>query len=318
MGNYSALSNAIQVTTPAQANGPAPIISAFTATPTTTTPGFPVTLAWTVMGATSIRIDNGVGDVTNRSSISVFPAQTTTYTLTAWNSSGSNTAIVTVTVSSGGGGTQPPTTPTLTSATAASGTEVDLAWTASTDNVGVTGYQIVRNGSPIASIASSMLTYADTTVSPATTYTYTVNAYDAAGNHSAPSNSLQVTTPSAPAVSVTWYGACWYNGTVNGVTGNYQAIDFQLKTSTPVPLEGTLFYGPSCNSSYGTDNLNDTGQLFPSVHWIEFFTHNVNIQPVSAVYWIGDRTPDGQCPAGAPCSGCVHYNQSTPLCSNLP
>jgi chitodextrinase len=310
--------------------GQAPIISSFTAAPATIPPGFPVTIAWTVMGATTIAIDNGIGNVTNRSSISVLPNsflanQTTTYTLTASNTSGSSTATVTVTVSSSGGGggdTQPPTTPTLTSATAARANEVDLTWTASSDNVGVAGYQIVRNGSALASVPGSMLNYADTSCSPATTYTYSVNAYDAAGNHSSASNPLQVTTPSASTstsgVSVTWYGACWYSGTVRGVTGNYQAVDFLLKTPTPVPLEGTLFYGPTCSNTYGTDNLNDTGQLFPSVHWIEFFTNNVDVQPVSALYWIGDRTPDGQCPAGAPCSGCLRYNQNTPNCNNLP
>src|ERR1035437_7557776 len=157
-------------------NSQAPVISSFTSTPTITAPGSPVTLAWNVSGATSVSIDNGVGDVTSRSNITVYPVQTTTYTLTASNSSGSITAVVTVTVSSGAD-TQPPTVPTLLSATAASATEVDLAWTASTDNVGVAGYQIFRNGSAISSVPGTVLTYADTTASAATTYIYTVNAY---------------------------------------------------------------------------------------------------------------------------------------------
>jgi PKD repeat protein len=79
-------------------NPQAPIISAFAATPTTTAAGYPVALAWTVLGFTSVSIDNGMGDVTNRTNITVYPTQTMTYTLTASNTSGSNTAIVTVTV----------------------------------------------------------------------------------------------------------------------------------------------------------------------------------------------------------------------------
>ena len=48
-------------------------------------------------------------------------------------------------------------------------------WTASTDNVGVAGYTILRNGSPIGSAAGT--SYTDTTVSPSTTYSYTVEAF---------------------------------------------------------------------------------------------------------------------------------------------
>ena len=298
-------------------NSQAPVISSFTATPTTTAPGSSITLAWTVSGASSVSIDNGVGDVTNSSSTKASPTHTTTYTLTASNSASSITAVATVTVSSGAD-TQPPTVPTLISATAVSSSEVDLAWTASTDNVGVTGYQIIRNGTVLVSIPSGALTYADKTASAATTYTYTINAYDAAGNHSALSNALQVSTLAGPPVSITWYGACWYQGTVGGVTGMFQAIDFSLITATPVPLQGTLFFGSTCDSSLGTDNMNDFNTLTGSTHMIQGFSHNPNIMPTSALYWIGNPTPDGQCPAGAPCSGCLHYTQATPSCSILP
>ena len=298
-------------------NSQAPVISSFTSTPTITAPGSPVTLAWNVSGATSVSIGNGVGDVTSRSNITDYPVQTTTYTLTASNSSGSITAVVTVTVSSGAD-TQPPTVPTLLSATAVSAVEVDLAWTASTDNVGVAGYQIYRNGSAISSVPRTVLTYADTTASAATTYIYTVNAYDAAGNHSALSNALQVSTPAGPPISVTWYGGCWYQGTVGGVTGKFQAVDFAMTTPTPVAVQGTLFFGSTCDTSLGTDNMNDFNTLTGSTHMIRGFSYHHDEIPTSAVYWMGDRTPDGQCPKGAPCSGCIHYTQSTPTCDILP
>jgi chitodextrinase len=76
---------------------------------------------------------------------------------------------------------------------------VDLAWTASSDNSGVAGYQVSRNGAVVGSVGGTTLTYADHTAAANTTYTYSVTAYDAAGNYSSASNSLQATTAQASA-----------------------------------------------------------------------------------------------------------------------
>jgi len=77
---------------------PSPVIPSFIATPSTINSGQASILSWSVNGASSISINNGVGVVTG-SSVSVSPTQTTTYTLTATNASGSVTKTVTVTVS---------------------------------------------------------------------------------------------------------------------------------------------------------------------------------------------------------------------------
>ena len=98
----------------------------------------------------------------------------------------------------GGADTQAPSVPAGLMANAVSATEVDLAWQASTDNVGVTGYTIYRDSTNIATVSGSTLSYADTTVQPSTTYTYTVDAFDAAGNHSVQSSPVSVTTPAMP------------------------------------------------------------------------------------------------------------------------
>src|SRR5207302_1759686 len=82
-------------------------------------------------------------------------------------------------------------------AMAASSTQANLAWSASTDNVGVTGYTVYRGGTMIATVGGSTLTYSDTTVVANTTYSYTVDAFDAAGNHSAQSAAASVTTPAS-------------------------------------------------------------------------------------------------------------------------
>jgi sugar lactone lactonase YvrE len=80
----------------------APSILSFTANPPTVGVGLPSTLSWSVIGATSLSLDNGIGTVTG-SSINVTPTQTTTYRLTAYNTLGSftvsTTAAVTVQVS---------------------------------------------------------------------------------------------------------------------------------------------------------------------------------------------------------------------------
>ena len=129
-----------------------------------------------------------------------------------------------------------------------------------------------------------------------------------------------VTVNSVNGVSVTWYGACWANLTINGYTGNYQAIDFTLVTPAPIVFNGSLFYNsPNCDPTQGIDNLNDTGALTGSTHMIQGFTHFPNAIPSSAIYWIGNASTDGTtCPAGSLCSGCVTYNQATPMCTTLP
>jgi hypothetical protein len=121
-----------------------------------------------------------------------------------------NTQIDYVRVTSAGPpDTQPPTPPTNLSASAVSSSQINLTWTASTDNVGVAGYKIYRcTGSGCT--PSSLLTtvsgtsYSDTGLSASTVYVYAVSAYDAAGNESAKSSSASATTqadttrPAAP------------------------------------------------------------------------------------------------------------------------
>ncbi|MGC4050554.1 MAG: DUF4082 domain-containing protein [Paludibaculum sp.] len=88
-----------------------------------------------------------------------------------------------------------PSTPTGLSATPESSAKVNLAWTASTDNVGVAGYKVFRQGTQINTVFGN--SYADTSVTAGNTYTYSVNAYDAAGNSSASSVDAGVTVPSS-------------------------------------------------------------------------------------------------------------------------
>jgi len=97
---------------------------------------------------------------------------------------------------SGSQDTSPPSQPTGLTATAMSPTQVQLSWNDSTDNVGVTAYDIYRNDTLIASSAPPA-GYVDQTAQPGSTYTYTVVARDAAGNSSTPSDPATVTTSNA-------------------------------------------------------------------------------------------------------------------------
>jgi chitodextrinase len=99
-----------------------------------------------------------------------------------------------------GGGTsdaQTPTVPTNVTASAASSSQINLSWSASSDNVGIAGYRIYRNGgtTPITTVNGT--SYQNAGLAAGTTYTYTVAAYDAAGNVSGNSSPASATTASA-------------------------------------------------------------------------------------------------------------------------
>ncbi|HEU5134171.1 MAG TPA: glycoside hydrolase family 9 protein [Steroidobacteraceae bacterium] len=89
--------------------------------------------------------------------------------------------------------TQPPSTPANLRVTAATNIQISLAWDASTDDVGVTGYQVFRGTSttPLATVTG--LVYHDAAVTNGQTYTYTVRAMDASGKVSAASAPVTAT-----------------------------------------------------------------------------------------------------------------------------
>ena len=90
--------------------------------------------------------------------------------------------------------TQRPSAPTALTAQPTSSSSIALSWTGSTDNVGVAGYRVYRNGTRILTTTSTSAVNQGLTA--ATTYSYTVTAYDAAGNESLASTAASATTPS--------------------------------------------------------------------------------------------------------------------------
>lgn len=104
-----------------------------------------------------------------------------------------------------GGDTTAPGAPPSLTANATSATSIALAWSSASDNVGVTGYQIFRGTTLVATVSGDTLAFTDTGLSPSTTYSYTVRAQDGAGNigpASAPASATTQAGTPAPATGV--------------------------------------------------------------------------------------------------------------------
>jgi mannan endo-1,4-beta-mannosidase len=128
-----------------------------------------------------------------------------------------------------GGGvvdTQPPTTPGTPTATAVTSSAATLSWGASTDNVGVSGYEILRAAgasggtfTPVGTTATTSFTASG--LSPQSSYRFVVRARDAAGNTSANSGAVPVTTLAGPVTGpcrVGYQATNWGGG--SGFTAN--------------------------------------------------------------------------------------------------
>ena len=204
-GNHSGYSNAPTVTTlddvapsaPTGLAAAAPSSSTVNLTWTGSTDNVAVTGYRVYRGGTQI----GTTTATNYTDNSVSGSTAYSYTVSAYDAAGnnsptSNTAPVTTP------DTIAPGAPSGLTATAPSSTQVNLSWSAVSDTggSGLAGYKIYRGGSYIAT--TSATNYTDNSVSGSTAYSYTVSAYDNAGNNSAMSNTAPVTTPDTIAPGV--------------------------------------------------------------------------------------------------------------------
>ena len=166
--------------------------------------------------------------------------------------------------SGGGSDTIAPSAPTSLAASGTTGTTTNLTWTASTDNVAVTGYDIYQGATLKGS--STTTSYTVTGLTPSTAYTFSVKAKDAAGNISASSNTVNVTTTTT---SVTYCNSQGNDatderigkvvfGTINntstGTTGyeNYTAISTNAARGTAYTITITPTWTSTIyNEGYG-------------------------------------------------------------------
>ena len=134
--------------------------------------------------------------------------------------------------------TSPPSVPQSLTLNSASDTQVAFSWTASTDNVGVTAYDVARDTVIIGQ--STTTAFVDGTTSPGKTYQYTVKAQDAKGNTSAWSSPLQVTTPQAMTqLTVSTNGNGAITSTPNGINCPKQNCTDTYPPGTVVTLTAT-------------------------------------------------------------------------------
>ena len=150
----------------------------------------------------------------------------------------------------------PPSNLTITGSAA---TSISMSWSAGTDNNAVAGYRILRNGVEVA--YPTGLTYTDSDLSPQTSYTYTVQTVDAAGNFSTSSNVVVGST----GVVLTPAGSVWKyldNGTNQGTAWRAPAFNDTTWASGPAQLgygdgdEATVVgFGPDAEPQVHDDLL---------------------------------------------------------------
>lgn len=165
------------------------------------------TLTWTAatdnVGVTGYDVYNGTSLITTVTGLThtvtgLTPSTAYTFSVKAKDAAGnisasSNTVNVTTTVAVVD--TTAPTAPTTLTASATAATSTNLSWTAATDNVGVTGYDVYQGSSAIATVTGT--TYNVSGLTASTSYSFSVKARDAAGNISPSSNVVNVTTTAA-------------------------------------------------------------------------------------------------------------------------
>ena len=159
--------------------------------------------------------------------------------------------------------TVPPSAPTNLAASVISSSQINLSWDASTDNVGVVGYHVNRNSTQIGTTATP--NFSDSTVVPGVQYTYSVSAFDAAGNISSLSSPViaqtspasDVTPPSVPTnlqasnVTSTTLKISWTASTDNVAVAGYQVFRNGAKVGTTTTTSYTdTGLAPSATYTY--------------------------------------------------------------------
>jgi len=144
--------------------------------------------------------------------------------------------------------TTPPSAPTSLKALSVADTSVRLGWSASSDDVGVVVYQVYSGATVVGTVpAGTSATVSSLT--PGATYSFTVMAFDAAGNVSSSSNAVSVTTTASYSLTIAASG----NGTTSPAAGTNSYAAGTTVNVTATPSSGYVFSGWSGAAS-GTSN----------------------------------------------------------------
>jgi chitodextrinase len=275
-----------------------------------------VTLNWTAstdsVGVHHYAITrNGTIIVASQTALSfvdaVVASTSYTYTVTAYDTTGNASVPAPATVTTPAlPDTSAPTVPGTVKATATAATSITVTWTAATDNVGVTAYNVYRAGVKIATTTS--LTYANTGLVASTAYSYTVEAVDAAGNVSVRSAAATATTPALPDTAAPTVPANLKVGTVTGTSAmltwaastdnvavaNYELYQAGIKIATTSSLSYTVSgLTPATSYSYTIDAIDAAGNR--SVQSTAVTTITVDtIAPVASTTFTAQASALGQ------------------------
>lgn len=168
-----------------------------------------------------------------------------------------------------------PTVPANLRATVVNGRQINLSWSASTDNSRIRGYSLFRDGLLIDTVADNTLDYSDTNLAPATTYVYTIDAFDGSGNHSAVSAPVSVTTPNTATYIFTPVADAYIAGDftttnygssetlrVNGSLGDQSYLRFNVNDIQGSVTGATLRLYATSSSAVGYRVYNVTSQTW--------------------------------------------------------
>ncbi|MBN2094282.1 MAG: peptidoglycan-binding protein [Candidatus Zambryskibacteria bacterium] len=169
------------------------------------------------------------------------------FSLTAYDTSNNESCFSTevsknISIAVPSGDTINPSIPTNLLATVVSYSQIDLSWSASTDNVGVSAYRIYRNGIEINTTENT--SYSDTNLTANTSYSYKISAYDTAGNRSEESNSVNATTKTAPISTnttpvTTNTGSGSTSGSSSGSSSSFSSPSSSSSYTTTYPITTT-------------------------------------------------------------------------------
>ena len=241
-----------------------PRIDSFTADAATITEGQSTTLRWTTTNATSVSIPGTSGTLAVDGNTSISPTTTTTYTLTASNADGSNTATKKVTV------VDPPVIDSFSASktTITEGQSTKLSWT-TTDATSVT----------ISTISGTLALDGSRNVSPTTTTTYTLTAKNSADTPATVTSTVTVTVNRLPPTANLEANPTEFFGLTDPVDLTWSTtratsaeIDNGVGSVTPVAAGSTTVY-PESTTTY---TLTATGPGGSATSSVEVF--NVDSQ----------------------------------------
>ncbi|MBN9605659.1 MAG: DUF4434 domain-containing protein [Actinomycetales bacterium] len=145
----------------------------------------------------------------------------------------------------------PPSAPGSLTATAAGSQSVALSWTSPSDDIGVAGYEIYRGGSLVAVKLGASSGWSDAQLAGSTSYSYTVKAFDGAGNLSSAAGPVSATTASAPSYANNWSLGRSYTGTVAADASYPDTGGTELTDGTRgAALYGAAWQGRNAPGSY--------------------------------------------------------------------